>query len=81
MTKTKRKYIKAPDGPRKLLLNLDDDEGKRLDKLVARWDFLSHTVLAMQAMRIGLALIEENPGLILKSRDELASELKTRGVS
>lgn len=51
--------------PRKLLLNLTDEDGRRLDELVARMPFASHTGLATHAMRIGLMHIEEDPTILV----------------
>jgi hypothetical protein len=74
--KNKRKYAKAPNGPRKLLLKLTEEDGQRLDALVSRWSFLSHTGLATQAMRIGLEMIEADPSVMLKSAEEIAKAAK-----
>jgi predicted DNA-binding protein len=60
---------KPPKTPRAskvpLMLRLDPEDAERLDKLASRVRFASKTALAIEAIRIGLDEIEENPARLL----------------
>ncbi|MCC6808242.1 MAG: hypothetical protein IT381_12540 [Deltaproteobacteria bacterium] len=68
--------VEAASSPRQLLLKLTDGDRELLDKLVQRWDFLSHTSLAAQAMRIGLHVLDGDPQRLGEAPTAIAAELK-----